>query len=71
MIDKLSKEQIKSILKDQRWQGVEVFIAEYLNKTKEIPVKAEDEFNTIWNTAHKQGKEDGIRDLLRQLEQIE
>jgi hypothetical protein len=69
-MDKREKEQINSLVRDPRWQAVEVFVAKFLNQNEEFQVKANDEFNTVYNLGYKEGKKDGVKQLINELEQI-
>lgn len=69
MIDKLTRQQLKSLIQDNRWQAVEIYLVEFLTRANEMPVKGDTEFNTIWNLAHKEGIVNGIKLFFRELEE--
>jgi hypothetical protein len=69
-MDKLSKQQINSLVRDQRWTSVIMFLDLFLNETNKVEVKADTEFQTLWNVAYKQGKIEGLKDFFNQIEQL-
>ena len=61
-LNKLQREQIKGIMQQPGWEALIVFTGLMINKWNDEEVKASDEFNTIWNMAHKTGKINGIKE---------
>jgi len=69
-MDKLSIQQINSLIRDQRWTSVVMFLDKFINETNQMEVKADTEFQTIWNVAYRQGKVEGLKDFFNQIEQL-
>ncbi len=66
-MDKFKRSQIRSLLQDDRFRSMEfiknIIIAAYQSEN----VKADDEFNTIWRTAQKEAKIEGLNDFFNKL----
>jgi hypothetical protein len=69
-MDKLSIQQINSLIRDQRWTSIVMFLDKFINETNQMEVKADTEFQTIWNVAYRQGKVEGLKDFFNQIEQL-
>lgn len=65
---KLDQLQVKSLLKDQKWEAVIRYMAEVIDKWQSVSVKAPDQFNTTWNQATKEGKIEGLKEFFNGLE---
>ena len=70
IVEKLRKQKISSLVKDERWDEVIWFLKGYLEVLKDQPVKADTEFETLWNLAIKEGGISQIKKFFDELEQM-
>lgn len=68
-MDKLTQQQIKSLLNDQRFDGIVAFYEEYCNDIRKENVIGDSEFETLRNVFTKEGKLQGIKEFFDKLEQ--
>lgn len=67
-MNQITRSQLKNIVQTPQWDGVVAFMAEMIDKWQNVPVKADTEFETIWNMATKEAKVEGIKQFFDTLE---
>ena len=70
IVEKLRKQKIASLVKDERWDEIIWFLKSYLEVLKDQPIKAETEFETLWNLASKEGGISQIKKFFDELEHM-
>jgi hypothetical protein len=60
---------IRNLLEDIRWEAIDKVMEELKMKWQDENCKGENEFETIWNLAFKEGKLAGLEDFKNILEQ--
>lgn len=69
-MDEITKRQLKSLVESKEWDAMAIFADLAIKKWKLQEVKADDQFNTTWNTAVIEGKVAGVKELLDSIEQL-
>lgn len=70
MVDALTKNKLKSLIRENNWEAIYNFVADVTSKWHDEEYKEEDQFNTMWNMARKQGKIDGLKEFFEDLERL-
>lgn len=69
-MDNSKRKQLQDILTDKNWEIVEEYLEEYLESFYlKASIKRQDEFNTIWDRAFKEGGEHHLKDFFIRIEQ--
>lgn len=68
-MDSLTRKKLRQLIESQHWEAIYSFLAIMTDKWHNTPVKTEDEFNTVWNVALKEGKVSGLKEFFDTLEQ--
>lgn len=63
-MDSITRKQLKQLVNSQFWQSIYVAMGATIDKWYNEPVKAEDQFNTTWNMAYKEGRIAGIKEFM-------
>ena len=69
-MDKLTKSErqaIRSLMQDGRFTAVELLKKIVINEISRYEIKADDEFNTIWRCAKKEGGIEVLEDFFRRM----
>ena len=69
-MDKITRKKLKLLVEQPEWDVVYVVFEEVIRKWNNVPVKGETEWETLWNVAEKEGKNDGLREIINSLEEI-
>ena len=69
-MDKITERQLHMLVKSDNWDSIHNFVEVIIKKWNNVPIKAEDEFNTLYNLAHRDGKIEGLREFINSLEEI-
>lgn len=64
----LVRAQLKQLIQSPYWPGVEAFAAIMIDKWQNEQVKMPDEFNTVWRTAQREAKVEGLKEFFKTLE---
>lgn len=67
-LTKIQKIQLRGMMMSREWEAFVALISILEKKWSEDEVKAETEFNTVWNLAKKEGKLEALRSLLEILQ---
>lgn len=67
MLTKFQRNQILSLIQDERFRAVEAFMKILKEKYQVEQVKADDQFNTTWRTAQKEAKMEAIDNFINGL----
>lgn len=66
-MDKFKRNQIRSLLQDDRFRAIEDLQKIVMTEISAFQVKAEDEFNTVWRTAKREAGVEVLEDFFRRL----
>lgn len=66
-MDKFRRNQIRALLQDDRFRAIELLKEIVLAEIKCENIKADDEFNTIWRTAQREAKVEGLESFFNRL----
>jgi len=67
-MNKLRDKQIESIYRDQRFDSVLELLKELSTIDLEVSCKGENEFQTIWNIAFREGRIQAYKDFIKELD---
>lgn len=69
-MDKIDRAKLKNLIKNSDWEIIykyKVWLIEQWNKGE---VKVDDEFNTFWNLALREGKKQAMEEFINNLEKL-
>lgn len=69
-MDKLTKNKLKSLIKDPNWDAVYILKSKMEDSWNKGEVKVDDEFNTFWNLALREGKKAGLEEFINTWEKL-
>ena len=69
-MDNILKQKLKRLIEHSDWEVIYAFKSKYIESLEKVQVKADDEFNTMWNMAYKIGKIEGLQEFLDQAEKL-
>lgn len=69
-MDSITKKQLKMLVRNDYWGSVTLFMEHLFEIWQKTPIKSEDEFNTLWNVAKREGKIEGVKEFINSLEEI-
>ena len=63
MVDIMLKAKLKRLIQHSDWEVIYAFQAKMVEAWNKGEIKADDEFNTMWNVAFKAGKIQGLKEF--------
>ncbi len=63
-MDNLLKQKLKRLIESSDWDVIYAFQARMVEKWNKDEVKADSEFQTLWNLAKREGKIEGLKEFL-------
>jgi len=66
-MDKFKRNQIRSLLQDDRFHTIELLKNIVIQEISAYQVKADDEFNTVWRTAKREAGVEVLQDFFTRL----
>lgn len=66
-MEKLERQQIRSLIEDDRFRAVEKLFKIVIAEISSFQVKADDQFNTIWRTAKREGGVEVLEDFYKRM----
>lgn len=70
MMTNIDKKKLKMLIGTSEWETVYPFMDFMFEKWHDFPLKADTDFQTLWNLAYQQGKIEGVKEFINNLEQI-
>lgn len=67
-MDSITRKKLKALMEGQHWEAIYTFLSIMNVKWNDTPIKADDQFNTTWNMAVKEGKIIGMKEFFDTLE---
>lgn len=58
------------LVQSDYWESIEPFMDVLFKKWNSVPVKKENEFETIYELAKKEGKFEGVKEFINSIEEI-
>jgi len=69
-MDSIMKQKLKRLIEHSDWEVIYAFQAKMVENWNKSEVKADDQFNTLWNIAFLKGKVEGLREFLDDAEKL-
>lgn len=69
-MDSILRAKLKRLVEHQDWEAIHAFAGYTKDRWHNETVKEEDQFNTVWNMAKKEGKVEGLTKFLEDVEQL-
>lgn len=69
-MDNLTKAKLKRLVQHSDWEVIYAFKSFLVEQWNKGEVKAEDEFNTLWNLAFLKGKIEGVDEFINSVEKL-
>ncbi len=69
-MDPILKQKLKRLIEHSDWEVIYAFQKKYVESLEKVQIKADDEFNTMWNMAYKIGKIEGLQEFLDNAEKL-
>jgi hypothetical protein len=68
MINEGNKRQLKALTQNPAYEALLVLAADLMDKWQSTGIKADSEFETIWNVAKREAKVEALKEFLYSLE---
>lgn len=69
-MDSILKKQLKRLIEHSDWEVIYAFQSKTVENWNKEEVKADTEFETIWNLAKREGKIEGLREFINNAEKL-
>lgn len=69
-MDSITRAKLRRLIEHADWDVIYSFASFISEKWNKAQVKGDDQFNTTWNIAHREGKINGIKEFLDTMEQL-
>lgn len=69
-MDSIIKAKLKCLVGHSDWEVIYAFQAYMMENWNKAEIKRDDQFNTLWEVAHRQGKIEGLKEFINSVEQI-
>ncbi len=69
-MDSITKAKLKRLIEHPDWEVIYTFQSKFVESLDRVQIKADDEFNTMWNMAYKIGKIEGLKEFLDNAEKL-
>lgn len=69
-MDSILKQKLRRLVEHQDWEAIYDFASFTKDRWHNAPVKAEDQFNTVYNLAMKEGRIEGLQEFINTIEQV-
>lgn len=69
-MDNLTKQKLKRLVSHSDWEVIYPFMAFIIERWNKQELKTDDQFNTLWNYAKRDGKIEGMKEFIDAVEKL-